>query len=328
LANAAGAGITLNNDGTLSFDQSTFTSAYSANPSAVQSLFVQGGTFAPAAGSPAASGDISLNYAGDTTLPGSYDVTITQSASQATASGSQSYASAGSTVATGETLSVQMGGTTVSYTTSAGQSLSSIASGLNASFASNGLGVTAQVATGASGSYLKVTSASYGSTQTFSVQSTAMGAGTTGLATTANTWTAYTGTDVAGSINGVAATGNGQFLAAPVTDPTLKGLTLQVTTAGVTSSTDLGTFTYAPGVAALTAQVAQQASDPVTGSITTTVQNLQQETTDLTTQIQSYQPMIDAERATLQQEFADMETQLGTLKNQSSWLSSQLAQLP
>ena len=49
LGDSADVGITLNSDGTLSFDQDAFESAYSANPKAVAALFTQGATFTPSA---------------------------------------------------------------------------------------------------------------------------------------------------------------------------------------------------------------------------------------------------------------------------------------
>jgi flagellar hook-associated protein 2 len=316
------AGVTIDSQtGQIDFNQSTFTSAYQANPNGVAALFSKGGTLAPAG--PAKAGDVSLLYAADGTLPGSYNVTISQSAAQATDTGA---VLAGGTITGAETLTVQMGGTSVNYAASAGASLASIAAGLNSAFASSNLALTATLVN--SGQQLQITSNQYGSASSFQVTSTATGAGQTGLASTAGTPQTFTGVDVAGTINGVAATGSGQVLTAPSSDPTLAGLSLLVTTAGVTSSTSLGTFTYTPGLGGQLAAAAWSASNPVNGGVTTTIQGLQTEYQNLGTQITSYNPLIASEKLMLQQEFQTMETQLGNLKSQGDFLSTQIAQLP
>lgn len=316
------AGVTIDaQTGQIDFNQSTFTSAYQANPNGVAALFSKGGTLAPAG--PAQAGDVSLLYAADATLPGSYNVSISQSAAQATDTGA---VLAGGTISGAETLTVQMGGTSVNYAASAGDSLASIAAGLNSAFASSKLSLTATVIN--SGTQLQITSNQYGSASSFQVTSNATGAGQTGLAATAGTAQTFTGTDVAGTINGVAATGSGQVLTAPTSDPTLAGLSLLVTTAGVTSSTSLGTFAYTPGLGGKLAAAAWSASNPVNGGITTTIQGLQTEYQSLGTRITSYDPIIASEKLMLQQEFQAMETQLGNLKSQGDYLSNQLAQLP
>jgi flagellar hook-associated protein 2 len=321
LGNAKNVGISLD-QGKLTFDQSAFETAFSAHPSQVAALFTQGGSYAPSpAGSP---GLVSLSYAGTTTKAGTYDVTVTHSATQATSLGTSL---AGGTVSAGETLTIAMGGQSLSYTTTAGQSLASIAAGLNQVLAAAGVGVSA--ATVAGGTQLQLVSASYGSAQQFSVKSSNTAAGTTGLAgATAGTATTFTGTDVAGTINGVAATGSGQYLSAPATDPILGGLSLRVAATGITSSTDLGSFTYTPGVAQAVASLAGTMADPVTGEITRTITGLQTQSTGLNTQISFYAQIVAQQQKLLMAQFASLESQLGALKNQSSELASQLSKLP
>ncbi len=215
-------------------------------------MFTRGGSFAPS--SSGYTGQVSVNYASNTTRPGSYDVNITQSASQAVDDGA---VLAGGTVSAAETLTLAAGGSTITYTTSAGQTLESITQGLNASFAANGMQLSAQVV---NGNQLELRSDAYGIGSTFTVSSTG-GAGTLGL-TTGD----VAGTDVAGTINGVAATGSGQFLTAPLSDPNLGGLQLQVTATGITAPPTSGRSRYAPGVAQAISNVSDAMSDPVTGA--------------------------------------------------------------
>ncbi|MGC9155816.1 MAG: flagellar filament capping protein FliD, partial [Ferrimicrobium sp.] len=317
---AATAGLNLNKNGSIDFNATTFAQAFDANPSQVSSLFTQGGTLQ--ASSNAYSGSVTLNYAGDATAAGSYPIVITQSATQAVDTGS---VVAGGAITSAENLSITSSGTTATYAASAGESLTSIAQGLNAAFVASGLSLSATVKTSSSGSQLVVSSDSYGSAGSFSITTS----GTTGqLGLTAN-GTTYTGSNVAGTIDGVQATGNGQFLSAPITNATLAGLTVQVTATGISgTATNLGNFTYTPGIAGGFATTGYQASDPVNGSITSTIASINQQISSLQQQYANYTPMINSEQKMLQQEFDNMETQLGSLKNQGSYLTSEIAQLP
>lgn len=321
LANAASVGITLNSDGSLSFNQQSFEAAFSANPQQVAALFTQGGTFAPS--SSGSAGEVSLVYAGNQTATGTYAVSISQSAAQATDTGSTL---ASGTVSAGETLTISSGTIQTSFATTAGESLATIASGLNSAFATAGLNLAAQVVS--SGTQLQITSNSYGSAAQFSVSSSAPGTGTTGLGgTTAGVAANFAGTDVAGTINGVAATGTGQVLAAPSSDPTLNGLSLLVSATGITSPTALGSFTYTPGLAQQLVAIADQASNATNGSLTTTINSLNAEATGLNSQIANYQTLEQSQQAVLQKEFTTMETTLGQLKSEGSSLSSAISGL-
>ncbi len=318
LGNALSVGLTLSN-GQVQFDQSTFESAFNANPSQVANMFTQGGTFAPA--SSPYTGQVSLSYASNTTKSGTYAVVLDQSAQQATDTGA---ALSAGTVSAGEQLTVTMGSGSVKYTTTSGQSLTAIAQGLNAAFASSGFALSAQVVN--SGTQLQLTSDAYGSATSFSVSTTSNASGTTGL-TGSGTSATSTGVDVAGTINGVAATGIGQFLSAPASDPTLSGMSLQVTTSGVTSATSLGSFTYSPGIAQQLATLGNAMSNPTTGSVTQTITGLQSESQGLTPQISFYANIVAQERKLLMAQYATLEATLGSLKNQSSALTGQLAGL-
>jgi flagellar hook-associated protein 2 len=130
---------------------------------------------------------------------------------------------------------------------------------------------------------------------------------------------------VAGTINGVAATGNGQVLIAPATDTTLGGLALTVT---ATAAGDYGTFTYAPGAAMRLNMVASAATDFANGSITNAINGEQSTIRDLTASIADWDERLQQRQDLLKTQFANLETALGKLKDQSSWLSGQLAGLP
>jgi flagellar hook-associated protein 2 len=311
LGTASATGIT-EDQGTLQFNKTAFEAAYNANPTGVEALFTQGGTFSPS--SPSYTGQVSLVYAGDQTQPGTYQVVIDSSATQATATGTVSYSSASSTVGSSDTLTVTVGSQDVSYQATAGETLSQVASGLDSAFASAGLGLSAQAVATSGGYGLQVTSAGYGSSQSFSVTETGSDFGLAGT---------YTGTNVSGTINGVAATGDGQVLSAPLSDPTLAGLSLQVATSGITSATNIGSFTYSPGLAQELASFAAAATAP-TGDVTSQVNELQQQSTNLDPEIAMYQQIANEEQQMLQAEFSQLDSTLSGLQQQGSYLSSAL----
>ncbi|MDA8196397.1 MAG: flagellar filament capping protein FliD [Actinomycetota bacterium] len=321
--NSASVGLNVTKNGTVTFDQTAFETAYQQNPSQVAQFFSQGGTFAPSSSTYA--GTVSLLYGSDSTQPGTYAVSISQSATKATDSGS---VLASGSITSAESLTIASGGLTGTYSATAGESLTNIAAGLNSMFSSTGMSLLASVVTSGSGSQLVVNSGAYGSAASFSVTSNNVGSGQTGLASTANTPSTFTGIDVAGTINGVAATGSGQVLTAPQTDPTLAGLALNVTATGISSATSLGSFTYSAGVAGGLASVANGGANPLTGSITSTINNLNSQIQSLQFQYNSYTPMIQAEQTMLQQEYSNMEVQLGSLQSQGNWLTTQIAKLP
>jgi flagellar hook-associated protein 2 len=322
LDGAQAVGVSVTGAGTIDFNQSTFLSAYAANPSGVAQIFTQQGNFTPS--SSTYESGASLLYAPDTTPAGSYAINVTHSATQAVDTGSTSLTG---TIVGAETLTFSQGGSTASYSATAGESLSAIASGLNQAFSSAGLSLNASVATVTGGTALVVNSVNYGSAQSFSVTSTATGVGQTGLAGSTGS-ASFAGTDVAGSIDGIAATGTGQTLAVPLSSSTIPGFSVTVTAPGITSSTNIGTINYTQGIAGGLAYVGNAAASPINGSLTYTIASLQQQISGLQTQYNNYTPMIQAEQTMLEQEFSAMEATLGGLQNTSQAVSSQIAKLP
>jgi flagellar hook-associated protein 2 len=317
---AASLGISIDKTGVFSFDKTKFTTAYNANPAAVGALFQRGGT--------AASSSVALATSTNKTRAGSYPVVITQAASRAESLGT---ALAGGTITGAETIDVRVGGATgtvISYSAAGGATLQSIADGLNALAATNSLAVLATVESNA----LVLRSTGYGQNAGFEVRTSSIAAGQTGLATVAGSYESHAGTNVAGTINGVAATGVGRLLQAPPTDPTLGGLvlTISATTAdvvGAGGTLNLGNFTYVPGVAQRLAMLGNDSVDVVSGTLTAAINGHKSEIDDLTKQIQAWDTRLAAREAQLKKQFTDMETALSSMKQQSAWLASQVGTL-
>jgi flagellar hook-associated protein 2 len=302
-------GITMNTDGTLSLNTATFAAAYDANPTQVANTFLGGGS--------SSSPLMSFYESTDATVPSQYKVAVTQAATQATDTGT---AVTGGAVSTPETLTISSGGTSASYTTTAGESLSDIAAGLNQAFAGNSLGVNASVTNGV----LSLNTMAYGAASSFMVTSTATGAGTTGLGASAGTAQTFTGTDVEGTINGQAATGVGQLLQGG-TGTSAQGLLVLVSAtqaqlAAAGGSTD-GTINYSPGIAQSLANVAYAAGNPNDGTLVNAIAGKQSTMTSLSTEIAAWNPILQEQETQLTDQYTAMETSLAALKSTQTSLT-------
>jgi len=308
------AGLAITSSGTITFNQSAFEAAYDKNPSAVQAMFTEGGTFS-ASGS-AYDGQVSVAGATDGTTPGDYAISISQSAAQAVDLGSSVFAAPTSTVGAAESYTVSSGSNSATYAVSAGESVADVISGLNGALAAAGIDVSASLH-GSAGSYqVQLSSADYGSAATFGISTT--GADQLGVTASGST---YTGTDVAGTIDGQTATGSGQILSLSDPSDPANGLVLQVTTPGITAPTSLGTVDYKPGMAESLANLAEQSTISPRGQIADTISGLKSTLSNVTGEIALQQQLVATQQATLTQEFTNLEETLSQLSSESQFLS-------
>ncbi|MFZ0250231.1 MAG: flagellar filament capping protein FliD [Acidimicrobiales bacterium] len=308
------AGLAITSQGTITFNQAAFEAAYAKNPTAVQSMFTEGGTFA--ASLPGYAGQVSVAGANDNTTPGSYTVSVTQSAQQAVDVGTSTWTSSTSGLAQAEAYTVTGGVATATYAASAGETIADVVNGMNAALAAAGIDASAALV-GSPGSYqFQLASAAYGSAATFDVSSS--GPDQLGLTAGGST---YTGTDVAGTINGLPAAGSGQFLSSFNSGDNSNGLVLQVTTPGITSATAVGSVTYAPGFGQGLAHIAATASLAPNGIIPVTIAGLQGTLAEVGSEISMQQQLVATQQAALTAEFTNMETTLSHLQSESSFLN-------
>jgi flagellar hook-associated protein 2 len=308
------AGLAITSQGTVTFNQAAFEAAYAKNPSAVQAMFTEGGTFAAAL--PGYAGQVSVAGANDNTSPGSYAVSVSQSAQQAVDTGSSTWASLNAALPLAETYTLTGGSSTATYAASAGETIADIVNGMNAALASAGIDASAAIV-GSAGAYqLRLASAAYGSAATFGVA--ASGSDQLGLTSGGST---YTGTDVVGTINGLAAVGAGQFLSSFNSGDASNGLVLQVTAPGITSATALGNVTYAPGFGQGLAHIATGAMLAPNGIIPVTIAGLQGTLAQVGSEISMQQQLVATQQAALTAEFTNMETTLSHLQSESSFLN-------
>lgn len=154
----------------------------------------------------------------------------------------------------------------------------------------------------------------YGSANGFSVSS---GANKTGT----NTATLQ-GTDVAGTINGEAATGKGQMLSGDAgTSTSISGLSLLVK--GSTTGSR-GTVTLTLGVGEQMANALDYITLTNTGTVPSRILSLQTTTDDIAEQIESMEARLTKRRQLLLNRFVALEVTIAKLTAQSSFLSQRL----
>ncbi len=290
-------GVTADKTGTFQFDRSTFLAAYNANPSGIAKMFTQGGS--------SANPDMSFISASDSTQGGSYSVNVTQLATQASSVGLNGTWPTG----VASSIGVQVGSSQISYQVKATDTQADVVTGLNAAFAAAGMALAANVNTDG----IQIATVGYGHNSQFSV------------AWDGTNFSTFAGTDVAGTINGVTATGNGQQLLAPFATPGFGGLALNIT--GSTLG-DLGTFTYSPGIAQRVSTAVNSATDAVNGYITTAQNALHTQLQSFTDTIADMELQIQQYQSLLQMQFTNMETIISTLKTTGDTLTNALGQLP
>ncbi len=291
------AGVSIDGTGAFTFDQTKFLAAFDADPQGVSRLFAQGGS--------SSNGNVQFVSAGDRAQAGTYDVNVTALATQGTAVG----LTGAFPPATLPTVNVRMGASIVSYAVKDGDTLDDVVTGLNTAFANAGF----QLQATNTGSGIQLQTNQYGSTSTFDVD---WGNGS-GYSTAA-------GTDIAGTINGVTATGSGQQLMVPFSDNNMSGLALKIT--GNTLG-DLGSFTYSPGLAQRVETAVNNATDPLSGYITASEADYNARITFINNQIASMEVHVNAYETNLRQQYATLESTISTLKSQGSFLTSQINSL-
>ncbi len=258
---------------------------------------------------------VSFEATGPGTKPSAtpYDVNITQAATLAEVTGATwaNYSTAGTPdtmtildAATGKSANVELRN---------GDGIATVAARLNAAFASSGMRLAASV----SASRLKLESSDYGSTGGFTVAYVpGTGDGTASLGIAAR---AYSGLDVAGSINGTAATGRGQVLTGAAGDAT-DGLALRYT--GTTTGA-MGTVRVSLGVGGVIKQMAEAIVAAGAGSIDQQLQALSSRADGLSNRASRAETLLAARRAALTRQFVAMEAAMAKAQSLGLALSSQ-----
>lgn len=168
---------------------------------------------------------------------------------------------------------------------------------------------------------LVLTSKMYGSKATFTVVSNCEAAtNNSGIGTTAIT---VQGQDVAGTINGEPATGDGQFLTGKSGNATTDGLQLRVT---ATTPGVIGTVTVTRGIADRMFQTIQRFTDSINGALTDETKTIQQQIDDIKQRVSAFDEAMQRRAQELRAQFTRMETAMNKMRNEAQRLAMVMGQ--
>jgi flagellar hook-associated protein 2 len=306
-------GLTFNNDGSISLNQSKLRDAVDKDVTSVAALFLGDGA--------TTDGRVSVTSQTSDTKPGVYGVQVDSLAQQASVKGS----TAATTLTQDEALTVTVNGVVVPVSLLNGDDPSALVSKINQAMNAQGVAATASLDDAGN---LQVNSNDFGSSQTLSlISSLAAGNGTSGVG---NLLLAASGLDIAGRINGDVAAGSGLTLTGTSGDET--GLTLkisQTTTGsyGTVSVSDGYTSTEGSSPLVNLHSALKSITDPLTGPIHNTTDAYNSSIRDLNNRISEYQDRLEIRRQMLTAEYSAADDALRMLTVSQTSLSNQTASL-
>lgn len=313
----ADVGITTNFEtGGLEFDRAKFEEQLKNNPDDVTALFAEQGR--------ATDSQVEFVRSGLNTQPGTYDINITQAATQGSLVGASAVPPSIDITAANDDLTFQVNGETsvsiqlTQQTYSSPQALADeIQAQLNASNALNASGSSVQVGIG-SGGELTFTSSKFGSDSNVSI--TAL---EDGSALGLNVATGTAGDDVAGTIGGRTAEGDGQVLFLGNGNGGASGLQVRILGDQTGSR---GSITFVEGVAERTVDLvssfvgADGAIESRTESLNRDLEQIQENQARLEERIAAY-------RERLVSQFTAADSLISQLNSTQDYVSQQLAAL-
>jgi flagellar hook-associated protein 2 len=297
-------GLSLQTDGSLALDGTKFQAAVDAHAGDLAALFGSTGT--------TTDNRVSFSGASTTTATGTFNVAITQAATRGSLTGA---GAAGLTITTGtnDSLSVSIDGVAADITLTAGTyaNADALAAEVQSRLAGNSAlkaaGISATV--GNSGGVLSITSNGYGSGSTVGGAS-----GSAAAALFGGTPSGSAGLDVAGTINGVAATGVGRSLASA------DGLRLDVS---ATAPGALGSVTFTRGYGALLHNAVTNLSAS-TGPISARTDGLNASVKRNTKEQDDFNARMTVLEANYRRQFTALDTMLSSFNTTSTFLTNQV----
>lgn len=303
-------GVTFQKDGTLALDSTKLSAAITSNPADIAALFATVGR--------ASDSLVSYTSAASTVRAGSYAVNIAQLATQGNLVGSAAVGTLTISTGSNDALNVTVNGVSTSVALAAGTYTAAtlaaeVQAKINGASALSSAG--ASVAVTESGGVFTLTSNSYGSTSNVTVS----GTGASNLLGGAPISTA--GLDVAGTIDGQAATGSGQFLTGDA--GSVLGLKVQVSGGALGAR---GTVNYSHGYSYTLDNLMDSmlASD---GLIAGKTKGLNSSITDIGKQRDALNVRLAALQKQYTAQFAALDVMLSKMNQTSLYLTQQLATL-
>jgi flagellar hook-associated protein 2 len=322
----AAIGITsVSETGKLVIDETKLQAALSSDLEGVANLFSTSST--------STNPDIAFLSMTEKTVVGSsgFDVNIAQAATRGTLDGAAIAGFPLTLTSANNQLRFEVDGKTSSVLTlpektyNSGDELAAeIQAQLNADTALAGRHVTV----GFSGGRLVFTSSSYGSSSSVQLGETPENSAFAVLGLVGAT--ASAGLDVAGTINGEAATGKGQMLTGNKGNATTEGLALLVklTQAEVGSSGADAVVTVIEGLGTRLKDRLKFLTDSVDGRLATRTDTMTRQIDELQSDIDRMDELLEDKRVSLLEQYARLEASLALLNSQGDMLIQQLASLP
>jgi flagellar hook-associated protein 2 len=313
LTNLREVGVNMANDGSLSLDSAELEEALQDNPTAVANLFQTTALFSDSRAS--------LVATGSKTQAGSYALHVTAAAEAAEITGSAEIDPVDGLSDSG-TVTITYKGTEYAVSLSSGQKIADIVLAINARLESEGVLVRASNSSGR----LKISTQEYGSGESVSIRASAGISADLGISTSDQS---DTGVDVAGTINGHAASGSGRTLLATDQSGSEYGLAtvLNITPADVGAGLSMGTVTVTVGFSGLVKRIAADATTSSTGSIDSALNGLDSRTKDISDSISAMEERLARKQELLTAQLIKADSALKEMQTKMSSLSSQLSSL-
>lgn len=302
-------GITTDADsGKLVFNEENFDKAIESDPATVAKIFANSGD-----STSSLVRFVALSSKTNTENP--FNINITHAATKAKIVGSGALAA--STIITGSNRNLTMtlnGRTDILQLTPGTYTQQELADHINSLLDTGITSASEKIAVTLEGTSLSFTSKKYGGDQSFSFDTASDAASILGLTTYSET----AGADVAGTINGVAATGNGQVLRGAA-DSDSEGLILFVTASSTLSNVKM---TTRKGVAQLADQALLTMTNSESGSLFLKSDTLSTTIEDIKTQITKKDDQLATRRARLELQFQNMEKLMSQFSNIGNMLNN------
>lgn len=249
----------------------------------------------------------------DDTVGGTYAVHIDQVAEQASVSGGTDIAA---TLGQDETLTITYAGNDYTVDLTSGMDEDAVLNAINSEFGST-VPVTARVSSGK----LELYTDDHGTSQTIKVVSdVAAGGGGTGIGTTQ---LSDTGQDVAGTIGGNAASGNGRLLTS--TTGNSKGLMVSISASSLNdpiNGDDKGTVNVTKGVAEKIRESMYELSFPYTGLLAKNIESFETQLDNIADKIKNINRNLASEQEILISQFTKANEALAQMTYLQSTLSN------
>jgi flagellar hook-associated protein 2 len=314
LRSLAQIGVQLGQDGKLTLDEGKLMQMLNSDLTSVSRLFIANGY--------ATNPNIAFVSSTDATRPSSatgYEVVITQVATRATATASVAQTGASTTEERLTFGGRLFGNEPYTLVIPSGSTIDDIIARINGDARLKNLVVASKDSEGK----LVIQARNYGSASSFTVVSDqAASANNSGIGT--DTIEAQ-GQDVAGTINGESATGQGQFLTGNSGNPNTAGLQIRVM---ATAPGTYGAVIFTRGVADQIRQYAKSVTDIVNGDLTIANNTLQDQIKALDEQMQAIRDEVSRREQALRQQFASLERALSQMQSQSMRLAAMMGGMP